>query len=138
MGSISKLSLHRLEAISDGRGRIRLERVAEKPNKENLGVEYGIGIRQIDDKNARVLGWRSPDSGYLECDEGASGTVYAPKGFRVGEICFCKINDAMVTASTMDMSSVDSFLDSLGRAEAMHAAKILGKYTLVGEITLCY
>lgn len=134
---MEEITIHRLEAVPKGNGGVKLERVPEKGWPE-LGVEYDIGIVQIDDKNARALGWRTGYPVDNPCDEGGKGRVYAPKGFRVGEIAFVQMNDSMLTASTMDADSVDSFLENLSRAEAMHAAGVIGKYSLVGEIKHCF
>jgi hypothetical protein len=135
--STSEITLHRLEAIEDMAGGARLEKVANKGWPE-LGVEYDVGIAQIDDKNARALGWRTGYPVDNPCDGGGNGRVYAPRGFEVGEIAFVQMNDPMLTLSTMDIGSIDSFLESLDKAEAMHATEIIGKYSLIGEIIACY
>lgn len=127
-----------MELIEDGTGGYKLEKVPEKKDGSKLGIEYGIGIRKIDDKNAYVLGWRSPNEGWMPCDEGASGRAYAPNGFKIDQVVFVKINDAMVTASQMDINSIDSLLSSLEKAEALNYADLISKCNLVGKITFCW
>ena len=128
------LTLHRLELIAEN-GESRMEKVPVDSNTGKLGIEYGFKIRKINDTSAVALGWRTPDTAYVSCDEGPSGRVYAPGGFRQGNVAFVQIDDPMIRASQMDIQSIDSFLDSLGKAEAMQRAGIMEQYSVVGEIT---
>ncbi len=125
------LYLHRVEPIEKD-GRIVLEKVPEKPEQQNLGVEYELEIKILDLTHAKAYGW---STGYpTPCDEGLQGSVYAPKGFRKGELAFVNINDELLSLSKMDNSSIDLFIANLGRAGLSQTIDRLQGFSLIGEI----
>ncbi|MBW2965701.1 hypothetical protein KY342_01200 [Candidatus Woesearchaeota archaeon] len=127
-----RLFLHRVEPVERD-GRIVLEKVPEKPEQANMGVTYTLEIILLDQTHAKTYGW---STGYpLGGGEGGpKGIVYAPNGFGEGEIAFVDINDALLSMSRMDNSSLDLFLKNLDRANVEQAIDKLQGFSLIGEI----
>ena len=61
-------------------------------------------------------------------------SVYAPKGFRKGELAFVNINDELLSLSKMDNSSIDLFLTNLDKAGLAQTIDRLQGFSIMGEI----
>ncbi len=129
---MQRLYLHRVEPARKD-GRFVLEKVPERPECENCGVKYRLAIEQLGSIHAKAYGW---STGYpLPCDEGPIGRVYAPMGFKKGNIAYVQMDDFMVSAAEMENFSIEGFIDNLEKGEAVASViRQLKQFSLVGEI----
>lgn len=129
---MSRLYLHRMEPVEKD-GRIVLEKVPENVEQCNCGVDYKFEIKLLDSTHAKSYGW---STGYPSpCDEGPKGRVYAPKGFKKGNLAFITVDDWLLSVSKMSINSIDDFLANLEKADVAKAIDTLQGFSLIGEIS---